>query len=81
MCLPEGISGAEEGFKAQQSTESSSVSKIKEFLSEYEIGDRVKVSDIRKKTETTSLTRILWVLKRDGFIDYETLGRGRVSSY
>ena len=57
----------------------SSVGKIKEFLSEYKVGDKIRVSDIRKKTGITSLTRVLWVLKRDGFIDYEKPGSGRAS--
>ena len=60
---------------------SSRVGKVKKCLSEYEVGDKVKVSDIRKKTGITSLTRILWVLKRDGFIACEIPGRGRVFSY
>ena len=59
----------------------SSVSKVKEFLSKYDVGDKVKISDIRKMTGITSLTRILWVLKRDGFIAYENPGRGKASSY
>ncbi|MCL4480419.1 MAG: hypothetical protein M1113_02915 [Candidatus Thermoplasmatota archaeon] len=59
----------------------SSVSKVKEFLAKYDVGDKVKVSDIRKMTGITSLTRILWVLKRDGFIDYQNPGSGKVSSY
>lgn len=59
----------------------SSVGKVKEFLSKYDVGDKVKVSDIRKKTEITSLTYVLRVLKRDGFIKYEEPGGGRASSY
>ena len=59
----------------------SSVGKVKEFLSKYDVGDKVKFSDIRKKTGITSLTLILWVLKRDGFIKNEEPGSGRISSY
>ena len=55
----------------------SSVGKVKEFLSKYDVGDKVKVSEIRQKTGITSLTRVLWVLRRDGFIDYEKPGSGR----
>jgi hypothetical protein len=58
---------------------SSRIGKVKKCLSEYEVGDRVKVSDIRKKTGITSQSCVLWVLKRDGFIDYEKPGSGRAS--
>ena len=57
----------------------SSVSKVMECLREYSIGDKIRVSDVRKKTGITSLTRVLWVLRRDGFIDYEEPGSGRAS--
>ncbi len=57
----------------------SSVSKVMECLREYSVGDKIRVSDIRKKTGIASLTRVLWVLRRDGFIDYEEPGSGRAS--
>ena len=55
----------------------SRIGKVKKFLSKYDVGDKVKVSDIRKATGITSLNPVLWILKRDGFIEYENPGRGR----
>ena len=60
---------------------SSRIGKVKKCLSDYNVGDKVKISDIRKKTGITSLSPVLWVLKRDGFIAYENPGRGKASSY
>ena len=60
---------------------SSRIGKVKKCLSEYEAGDKVKISDIRKTTGITSLGPVLWILKRDGFIAYENPGRGKASSY
>ena len=57
----------------------SSITKVKGFLSEYKVGDKIRVSDIRKKTGITSLSSVLSVLKRDGFIAYENPGSGRAS--
>lgn len=57
----------------------SNVRKVRECLTEYSVGDKIRVSDIRKKTGILSLAHVLWVLRRDGFIDYEESGRGRPS--
>ena len=55
----------------------SNFQKVREYLSEYNPGDKVKIGVVRKSTEINSLTHILIVLKRDGFIDYERSGRNR----
>ena len=55
----------------------SNFQKVWEYLSEYDTGDKVKISVVRKSTKINSLTHILIVLKRDGFIDYERSGRNR----
>lgn len=60
---------------------SSRIGKVKQCLSEYDVGDKVKISDIKNKTGITSLDRVLWVLKRDGFIAYESPGRGKGCSF
>ncbi|WMT49563.1 MAG: hypothetical protein RE472_01020 [Thermoplasmatales archaeon] len=53
--------------------------KVKEFLSENNVGNKIRVCDLIKKIGVTSLTRVLWVLKMDGFIDYEMQDSGRTS--
>ena len=56
----------------------SSVGKVKEFLSKYDVGDKIKINIVRRSTQLNSLTYILIALKEDGFIDYEISGRNRL---
>ena len=56
----------------------SSVGKVKEFLSKYDVGDKIKINIVRRSTQLNSLTYILIALKEDGFIDYEMSGRNRL---
>jgi hypothetical protein len=57
----------------------SNVQKVRECLSEYGVGDKISVSSIRKKTGILSLSQVLWILKRDGFIEWERSGSGKKS--
>ncbi|MFG1461154.1 MAG: hypothetical protein AAE987_07245 [Thermoplasmataceae archaeon] len=57
----------------------SNVKKVRDCLSEYSVGDKIKVSDIRKKTGIPSVARALWILKMNGFIELEVSGKGKAS--
>ena len=57
----------------------SNVQKVREYLSKYCVGDKISVSIIRKKTGILSLTQVLWILNRDGFIEWERSGSGKKS--
>ena len=56
----------------------SNFQKVLECLSEYNVGDKIKINIVRRSTQLNSLTYILIALKEDGFIDYEMSGRNRL---
>jgi hypothetical protein len=57
----------------------SNFQKVLECLSQYNVGDKFRVNDIRKKVQLNSMTYVLIILKREGYIDYEKPGSGRTS--
>lgn len=56
------------------------VRKVMVHLSEFSVGDKISVSNIRNKTGIIWINQILWALSRDGFIEWERSGKGRKSS-